>query len=171
MIQGQAADRCQKHLKPTTFSVRDLMLLDTKNYNLQLPSLKLSPQWIGPLKVIQLRGPNTVLIEVPPQLCQIKLIQNVEHLKAYVSCPPSIGPTPPIQLPDIIDDQEEYEVEEILAHRKTGPKTEYLVCFKKYGPEDDLGLPQQNLNNAPEIVQAYHDQQRDNINNQPVVPQ
>jgi hypothetical protein len=171
IIQGESADRRQRHLRPTTFAVGDLVLLNTENYNLQLPSLKLSPRWIGPLKVIQLRGPNTVLIEVPPRLRRIEPIQNVEHLKAYISRPPSIGPTPPIQLPDIINDQEEYEVEEILAHRKTGPRTEYLVRFKGYGPEDDLWLPQRNLTNAPEIVQAYQDRQRDNISNLPIAPQ
>ncbi len=61
-LQGEAADHCQKHFEPTTFQVGDLVLLNTTNYNLQLPSQKLSPQWIGPLKVLQLSGPNTVLI-------------------------------------------------------------------------------------------------------------
>ncbi len=96
----------------------------------------------------------------------------MEHLKAYVSQQPSIGPIPPLQLPDsdIIDDQEEYEVEEILSHRKTGSKTEYLVCFKGYGPEDDLWLLQRNLSNAPEILPAYHNRQLDGINHHPVAP-
>ena len=161
LIQGIAADRRQQHLRPTTFSVGDLVLLNTENYNLQLPSHKLSPRWIGPLKVLQIRGPNTVLIEVPPRLSRIEPIQNVEHLKRYVSRHSSIGPTQPIQFPDIIDGQEEYEVEDILAHRKSGTKTEYLVRFKNYGPEDDLWLPQRNLVNAPDILQDYHDRQRD----------
>ena len=160
-IQGIAADRRQKHLKPTSFSIGDLVLLNTENYNLQLPSYKLSPRWIGPLKILQIRGPNTVLIEVPPRLSRIEPIQNVEHLKPYVSRHPSIGPTPPVQFPDIIDGQEEYEVEDILSHRKTGTKTEYLVRFKNYGPEDDLWLPQRNLANAQDILREYHNRQRD----------
>jgi hypothetical protein len=160
-MQGEAADRRQKHLKPTTFQVGDLVLLNTTNYNLQLPSQKLSPRWIGPLKVLQLRGPNTVLIEVPPRLQRIEPIQNVVHLKPYIVRPPDIGPTDPVPLPDIIDDQEEYEVEDILSHRSKGTKTQYLVRFKGYGPEDDLWLPQRNLDHAPDIVKAYHDRQQD----------
>ena len=159
LTQGEAADRRQKTLNPTTFNVGDLVLLNTEHYNLQLPSLKLSPRWIGPLKVLQLRGPNTVLIEVPPRLKRIEPIQNVVHLKAYVPRPPHVGPTPPVQMPDIIDDQEEYEVEEILSHRGTGAKTQYLVRFRGYGPEDDLWLPQRNLRNAPDILKDYHDRQ------------
>ncbi len=108
-MQGQAAHQCQKHLKQTAFAVGDLLaLLNTENHNLQLPSSQKSPCWIGPIKLIHLRGPNTVLIEVPPRLCCIEPIQNVEHLKAYVSCQPSIGPIPPVHLPDMIDDQEEH---------------------------------------------------------------
>jgi hypothetical protein len=83
----------------------------------------------------------------------------VVHLKAYVPRPPHVGPTPPVQIPDIIDDQEEYEVEEILSHRGAGARTQYLVRFRGYGPEDDLWLPQRNLKNAPDILKDYHDRQ------------
>ncbi len=54
LMQGEAADHLQRNLKPTTFQIGDLVLLNTTNYNLQLPSQKLSPLWIGPLKVLQL---------------------------------------------------------------------------------------------------------------------
>ena len=161
LMQGQAADRRQKHLKPITLEVGDLVLLNTENYNLQLPSLKLSPKWIGPLKVLLIRGPNTVLIEVPPRLQRIEPIQNVLHLKKYVSLPAWVGPTLVAPPPDMVDDHEEYEVDDILSHRKEGTKTEYLVLFKNFGPEDDLWLPQRNLVNAPDVLKAYHDRQKD----------
>ena len=160
LMQGQAADRRQDHLQPVTFEAGDLVLLNTENYNLQLPSEKLSPKWLGPLKVLQIRGPNTVLIEVPPRLRRIEPIQNVLHLKKYVSRPLAIGPTNPVPLPEMVEEHEEYEVEDILSHRKEGQRTEYLVCFKNFGPEDDLWLPQRNLVHAPDILRAYHDRQQ-----------
>ncbi len=58
-----------------------------------------------------------------------------------------MGPTPPVQLPAIIqvDEQKEYEGEEILS-RKSGTKTELLVSFENYwlrlSVEDDLLFPQ-----------------------------
>ncbi len=76
----------------------------------------------------------------------------MEHLKAYVSLPLSVGLTPPVQLP-IIEDQEEHEVEDILSHRKPGAKTEQLASLTNHGPEDDPWLPQTNLVNAPDILQ------------------
>ncbi len=98
-------------MRTVTFQVGDLILLNTEHYNLQLPSLKLSPQWIGPLKIKQIWGPNTILIEVPPRLRHIEPIQNVEHVKPYISRPPEIGPSTIPPIPDLVDGDEEFEVD------------------------------------------------------------
>eukprot|EP00961_Rhodomonas_salina_P043890 589413-Rhodomonas_salina.1 len=58
-----------------------------------LPSQKLAPKWIGPLPVEEVRGPNTVCIQVPPSLALMEPLQNIAHLKPYVSRPTNIGPT------------------------------------------------------------------------------
>ena len=160
VTQGRAADRRAPTFEPVTFTPGDLVLLNTEHYNLQLPSQKLAPRWIGPLKIEEIRGPNTVRIEVPPRLARIEPLQNVQHLKRYVTRPPDIGPTISPAGPDVVDDHDEYEVEEILAHRGSGSRAQYLVRFATYGPEDDLWLPARNLENAEEIVKAYHDRQR-----------
>jgi hypothetical protein len=161
LVQGDSADQRRHHTRHVVFSVGDLVLLSTTHYNLQLPSQKLSPRYLGPLKVLQIRGPNTVLIEVPPRLRRIQAIQNVHHLRPYISRPREIGPTNLPQIPDLVDGCEEYEVEEILAHRKAGARIEYLVRFATYGPEDDLWLPKRNLGNAAQILRDYHRRQED----------
>jgi len=43
----------------------------------------------------------------------------------------------PAPLPDIINEEEEYEVEEIRKHWKKGRGTQYLVHWKGYGNEYD----------------------------------
>jgi len=43
-------------------------------------------------------------------------------------------PTPPTM---IINEEEEYEVEEVRKHRKREKKTQYLVHWKGYGDEHD----------------------------------
>ena len=40
-------------------------------------------------------------------------------------------------LPDIINEKEKYEVEEIRKHRKWGQRTQFLVYWKDYGDEHD----------------------------------
>jgi len=45
-----------------------------------------------------------------------------------------MDPVPP---PTIINEEEEYEVEEVRKHRKCGKRTQYLVHWKGYGDEHD----------------------------------
>eukprot|EP00961_Rhodomonas_salina_P107391 1446029-Rhodomonas_salina.1 len=74
-----------------------------------LPSQKLAPKWVGPLRVEEVRGPNTVRVQVPPCLARIWPLQNVAHLKLYVLRPPDIGPTHVPDGPVLVDGEEEYE--------------------------------------------------------------
>ena len=39
--------------------------------------------------------------------------------------------------PEIINEEEEYEIEAIRKHRKRGNGTQYLVHWKEYSNEDD----------------------------------
>ena len=41
----------------------------------------------------------------------------------------------PAPLPEIINEKEKYEVEEIRKHQKKGQETQYLVYWKGYGNE------------------------------------
>ncbi len=88
--------------------------------------------------MLEVRGPNTVRVEIPPRFARLTPLQNVENLKPYHSCPQEVRPSR--QAPPLINDEEEFEVEDIIAHRLVGPKQlpEYLMWFKGYGPEDDL---------------------------------
>jgi len=43
----------------------------------------------------------------------------------------------PTSPPTIINEEEEYEVEEVRKHRKRGRETQYLVYWKDYGDEHD----------------------------------
>ena len=64
-----------------------------------------------------------------------------------------------------MEGEEEFEVEDILAHRLVGSqrRPEYLVRFKGYGPEDDLWLPQRNLEHAQAILRAYQARQTNDL--------
>jgi hypothetical protein len=51
--------------------------------------------------------------------------------------------------------QEEYKVEEVLEQRQANGRTEYLVHWKDYGPEDDTWEPLENLKNAWEVLNDF----------------
>jgi hypothetical protein len=59
----------------------DLDLLSTEHNNLQHPSQKLAPKWLGPLKVLEISKPNAVQVEIPPCFTQITQLQNVVNRK------------------------------------------------------------------------------------------
>ncbi|PRP82731.1 hypothetical protein PROFUN_09816, partial [Planoprotostelium fungivorum] len=49
----------------------------------------------------------------------------------------------------------EYEVEAILDVRKRYGKTQYLVSWRGYGPEENLWLPEDNLSNSLDLVTDF----------------
>eukprot|EP00961_Rhodomonas_salina_P280632 3790810-Rhodomonas_salina.1 len=75
-MQGDRADTNADSVQPANYKVGDKVLHSTEHYNLQLPSEKLAPRWLGPLQILEIHGPNTVCIEVPPRLSRIEPIQN-----------------------------------------------------------------------------------------------
>eukprot|EP00961_Rhodomonas_salina_P057169 768778-Rhodomonas_salina.1 len=57
--QGDRADINADSMQPAYYKVGDKVLLSTEHYNLQLLSEKLAPRWLGPLEILEIRGPNT----------------------------------------------------------------------------------------------------------------
>ena len=70
---------------------------------------------------------------------------------------PSHGPNFSRPPPDLIDDEEEYEVEQIKAHRNFGRSKclQYLIKWKGY-PESDNTWEDATDVHAPEIIKQYH---------------
>lgn len=55
-------------------------------------------------------------------------------------------------------DEEEYEVEKIIHHRKfSNGNVEYLVRWKGYGPDDDTWEKEKNLTSSALIIAEYKD--------------
>ena len=63
-----------------------------------------------------------------------------------------VKPAPPS---DIINEEEEYEAEEIRKHWKKGRGTQYLVYWKGYGNEHDQWIAETGLPHAKEIIKNY----------------
>eukprot|EP00961_Rhodomonas_salina_P007656 103781-Rhodomonas_salina.1 len=49
--QAKNADLNVPKFQQATFKPNDMVLLNTSNYNLHLPSDKLAPRWVGPLRM------------------------------------------------------------------------------------------------------------------------
>ena len=65
------------------------------------------------------------------------------------------GPNFPEPPPDLINEEEEYEIERILKHRGPPKNRFYLIRWKGYTAEEDTWLREADLEHAAEILEAY----------------
>jgi len=61
-------------------------------------------------------------------------------------------PAPP---PVIINEEEEYEVEEVRKHRIRGWGTQYLVHWKGYEDEHNQWIAESGLPHAKQVIEDY----------------
>ena len=117
------------------------------------PSRKLAPKRHGPFEIIQVLSPLTYKLRLPSTW----KIHNVFHfslLSSYRSTE-SYGPSFSSPPPDVIDNEEEYEVEAILSHK--GPITHrlYLTAWKGYPSSENTWEPESNLRHSPTLLKRY----------------
>ena len=62
------------------------------------------------------------------------------------------NPVPP---PMIINDKEEYKVEEVRKYRKQGRGMQYLVHWKGYGDEHNQWIAETGLPHTKEVIKDY----------------
>ncbi len=61
-------------------------------------------------------------------------------------------PAPPLV---IINEEEEYEVEEVWKHRTQGQGMQYLVHWKGYGDEHNQWIAESGLPHAKQAIEDY----------------
>ena len=136
------------------FEVGDKVWLDTQNLHLKT-TRKLTPRRLGPFEIVE---------EISPVVFKLKLpetwhVHNVFHaslLTPQVVTPKYGIPADP-PLPDLINGESEFEVENILQHKIVGRKKEirYLVQWRGYSRAESTWEPEEHLRNAPEVLEAY----------------
>ena len=143
-----------KHMKP--FKQGQKVWLESHTLHIPYMSQKLAPKQEGPLPIQKVLGPVTYQLQLPKQW----KIHNVFHaclLSPYKETDEH-GPNHTDLPPDLINGENKYEVEAILAHRKRGRQMQYLVKWKGYDLSNNTWEPETNLSNADEILTGYKGQ-------------
>lgn len=163
-IQARAAD---KHRQDIDWKAGDMVYLSAKGLpDADRPTEKLSAQFYGPYEIekqegyaFRLKLPSTMKIH---PVFHPSLLQKADEN-------PLPGQHQEPQGPVRVNDQgiEEWEVEEILdsswnyPHRRgrkpREPTLYYLVKWKNYPDEDREWYPAYNFEDAPHVLQAFHD--------------
>src|SRR6266851_7580083 len=171
VLATQALNNAAANTRPTEskWSVRQKVWLEAKNLSLPYRSVKLALRRHGPFQIEEAISPVAYQLRLPPQWTihpvfhaslLTPFVQTKEHRENY-SQPP----------PDLINDQEQYEVETIRSHRRHGKKRQlqYLVKWKGYLESDNTWEPVNHIQ-APQLVKEYEQRQKKHINTAQVQP-
>jgi hypothetical protein len=136
--QTQALNYNKGRKSPQPFKEGDKVMLSTKYIHppfLQTPgSKKLRSRWIGPFTIMAKISPTTYRLDLPEHIKAHPTI-NLEYLKAYYQ---PITPEDKAEKPSpiLVNNQPEWEIENILAKRKSRNKMQYLVKWKGHELHD-----------------------------------
>ncbi|SJL06738.1 uncharacterized protein ARMOST_10080 [Armillaria ostoyae] len=165
------------------YQTGDKVWLDTTNLHLARPKKKLDDKCVGPFTIIEKCGPSAYKLKLLPAW-KIYPVFNETLLNPYVAptFPNQIKVPPPP--PNIINDEEQYEIKTILDHKTCkvrGPKdpktgkyttnvvTDYLVAWKGYGKEENQWMKESKLGYAKEAIAEYWKNRKDTITIQAIV--
>jgi hypothetical protein len=141
------------------FSAGDEVLLSAAHIdvavNVKRPSKKLMTKYLGPYKILEKVGTVSYKLQLPPTM-QVHNVFHVSLLRPYKN-PTQVDPYHQLQPPPpvIINDREEYEVEEILDKRIYYNHPQYLVKWHGYDLNDATWEPVSNLEHARELLEEF----------------
>jgi len=144
----------KKRRNPQDLKVGDHVWLENKNIQSNQPSKKLDNKRYGPFRITKDIGSGAFQLELPEGW----MIHNVFNEDLLTQCVERKfkgqhkEPAPP---PTIINEEEEYEVEEVQKHRKRGWETQYLVHWKGYGDKHDQWIAETGLPHVKQAVEDY----------------
>ena len=156
LLRAQADQKkyADRHRREERYQIGDEVLLSTKVLTLvQDPgsrrAAKLTARFVGPLRITKVVNDNAYELELPPQL-RIHPVQNISKLRRYRRSPAEFRgrPEPVDRPPPDCEDPaggEVFDVERIIAQRRVGRGTQYLVKWLGYPNEDCSWEPSRNL--------------------------
>ncbi|MBW0555046.1 hypothetical protein O181_094761 [Austropuccinia psidii MF-1] len=125
---------------PPDFQPGDKVWLASKNIKTTRPTKKLSERWLGPFEVLKKIGSHAYHLKLPQQwksvhpVFHVSLLEPVKH-----STIPNRHQLPPP--PVLVEEQEEWEVAQVLDSKLKRGNLWYLVEWKGFSedPEEPLG--------------------------------
>jgi Chromo (CHRromatin Organisation MOdifier) domain len=149
-----------KSRRDIQFQVGDFVLLSTANLRLPLGTKrvkKLAPKFIGPFSILErIAEGRAYRLELPPHM-RLHPTFHVSSLRPF-SPDSNPGTTQPEPHPDYFaDGHQEWEVSEILDHRRIHNQLQYFVSWAGFAEHENSWLPESSMENSPALLQHYWD--------------
>lgn len=151
-----ARQHMQRHIKHkfSPFKEGDKVWLEATNLHFPNRPRKFSPKREGPFTIEKVLSPLSYRLKLP-STWKIHPVFHASLLSPHRETD-THGPAFALPPPEIIDNQEEYEVESILAHRNNGTRRRFLVKWLGYPSSENSWLPEAELvRNASDVLIAY----------------
>ncbi len=145
----------QRRKETKEYKVGDQVMLETTNLNIQRPSKKLAPRRLGPFPIEAKISSHAYRLTLPPTMNVHKVFHTTLLTPFKEDTIPGRKQTPPE--PEVIDDELEYEVEQIVDSKWDRKQFYYIVKWKGYGDDDNTEEPPEGLEHAQRLVQEFHE--------------
>ena len=158
--EHQAKYYNQRHL-PMEFKRGQKVKLSTRH--LKLKDKKLAPRWIGPLKITRVVGSQAYELALPEQYRRLHPVFPIQLLEKWNSRDDEED----LPLPELEDEQDEYEVEEVKGKQqlKDG-EIRYLVKWTGWPAEYNQWVPEEDIN-CPSLIQRFEKSRKRTGNGSP----
>jgi hypothetical protein len=135
------------------FKVGDKVWLEAKDITTDRPTKKFDDTRLGPYEILEKIGASAYKLRLPETDLSHPVF-NESKLTLYVEPPADRREERPA--PQIVSGHKEYEVEEILKHRKRGRGFQYLIKWKNYPIAERTWEPSRHLTNAKKLLDRYN---------------
>jgi len=143
-----------KHKDAPKYCEGDLVWLEGCHLRTNQLTAKLAPKRHSPFSIIQVMSPVNYRLKLPTQW-SIYDVFHIDLLTPYWETDIH-GSNYSRPAPDLVDNEEEYEVKKILDSRQfgRGRKKQYLIKWKGYPDSDNEWVDKRNIH-APEAIREF----------------
>ena len=131
----------KRHLS-CTYCIDDWIMLCIKHIDTGRPAKKLDDKQIGSFQVSTCVGHQAYTLQLPPQWHQIHPIYHVSLLEPWK------GTNTLYERPGSVNDNNDYAMEKVLAHKDMRNNQKYLVKWTGWPKEDATWESEEHLSNS-----------------------
>ena len=145
-----------RHRTPALeYQVRDRVYLCASNIRTTRFSQKLAHHYLGPFTIVWKVRWNAYWLCLLTSMSRLHPVFNVIKLLPTLSDPIPGQKTSPPPLPELVDREEHYVVEQILDSRFMRGRLQFLVKWEGYGYEENSWVPEQDVAAPDKLCEFY----------------